>query len=93
MDLELSLKFNEDIRFDAGEAGIEISGEGYGLFATLNASMWFDAEILDLCIASEELRPEDGELDVFDAGEGSDCGELENDIKRRIKESGQLLKD
>lgn len=92
MDLELSLKFNEDIRFDAGETGIEISGEGYGLFAALNASLWFDAETLDRCIASEELMPEDGEL-VVDDGEGSDCGELENDIKRRIKESGQLLRE
>lgn len=92
LDLELRLKFNEDVRFDVGDAGIEVSGDGAGLLAAMDPYRWFDGETLDNCLADEDLVPENGAVLVDDA-EGSECSDIENDIKRKIKESGQLMQD
>ena len=89
VDLELRLKFNEDIRFESDE-GVEISGQGGTLLANLDPSSWFDANVLNDCISEGDLVEEDGVIFIDDEDQSNDCSDIENSIKDNIKKSGQL---
>jgi hypothetical protein len=91
IELDLKLKFNEDIRFESDE-GVEVSAGG-SLFAMLDPSQWFDADILNDCIEDGDLIVEDGVIFLDDEYQSNDCSDIENSIKDSIKKSGQLDRD
>lgn len=86
--LELSLKFNEDVRIEE-PGGVELS-DSEDLVVLLDAAGWFEGIRIGRCLDDDDLVVEDGVLVIDDdAGSGS-CSSVEGDIKDNIKESGQL---
>ncbi len=87
---QLRLKFNEDARFET-EDGIDVDETGtQAMLLELDASSWFASVNLSDCVEDGDLAIDDGVLMIDD--EDGSCSDIENDLKRAIKESGQFDK-
>lgn len=88
--LKLSLKFNEDVRFER-PAGVSVSGEGAKLLAALDIAKWFSGLDISDCLDRDDLSIVDGTLLIDDnTSGGGNCSMIENAIKESIKRSSQL---
>ena len=84
----MTLKFNEDIRFDAAD-GLTISGaEAIELLTTLTPAQWFKTLPLSACAADGDID-QDGDVWLLDDGDNQ-CSGLETHIKQVLKTAGQL---
>ena len=88
--LKLSLKINEDVRFEDPD-GIVVAEEGEKLLANLDVAAWFTGVDIAACIDDADLDISGGEVIIDDDNSGTgSCSGIENTIKENIKRSGQL---
>jgi hypothetical protein len=85
VELVLSLKFSEDVRFEA-PGGVPA---GPGVALELDASRWLAGVRLGDCLDDGDLVVENGVL-LVDEDSDSSCSDVENTIRTNIKRSGQV---
>lgn len=93
-ELQLRLKFNEDVRFES-KTGIEVAETAANdIVLSLDENAWFKGINLAACLDEGNLTLEaDGSL-VIDEESGEDeCGDIENVIKDNIEASGSSFED
>lgn len=84
----LRLKFNEDARFER-PGGFELTEDAAEeVLLWLDVASWFKSLPLTECIDEGRFDEEGGKLLFEDSGGG--CSDIENTLKKAIKESGQL---
>jgi len=89
LELELSLRFNEDVRFEHDD-GVAPPDDG-SLLALLDVALWLDDLPIGDCLDDSELDVSGGRLVVDDdTSGGGDCSDIENTVKDNIKDSGAL---
>lgn len=86
--LDLSLKFNEDIRIERS-GGVQIEPD-QDLLATFLAGTWLDGIDVTACVDDDELTIADGTVTIDDDSTSGSCSDVENVIKNNMKNSGQL---
>jgi hypothetical protein len=86
VELRLSLKFNEDVRFEAPR-GVPAGPE---LRLELEVDRWLSGIRLADCLDGGDLVVEDGVLLVDDDSARGECSDLEGDIKDNVKNSARL---
>ncbi len=84
---ELSLKFNEDARFEHEDEGLQVEAGGVrDMVLSLDVAEWFESVDLAKCAEDGDLEVRDGVLIIDESG---DCSDVENDLKDAIKNSAQ----
>ena len=88
--LGMSLRFNEDIRIEQLD-GVEVSADE-DLIAAFVVSDWLAGIDLVKFIDDAELSVDQGSVLIDDDG-GASCSDIENTIKKNMKESAQIDKE
>lgn len=84
----LRLKFNEDARFER-PGGFELTEDApEEVLLWLDVAGWFQTLPLTECVAEGRFDEQGGTLLFEDSGGG--CSDIENTLKKAIKESGQI---
>jgi hypothetical protein len=90
MTMNLSLKFNEDIRIEH-PAGIDVSEDAAALLTSFDVSTWLAGLDVGRCLERGELNQQGTTVTIDDDNSGTGgCSTIENTIKLNIKTSAQL---
>ena len=88
MTLDLDLDFNEDIRIESS-AGIVVDGDS-DLIAEFVVSNWLEGIEVGQCIDDDDVSISGTTVTINDSSTSGSCSDIENTIKRNMKNSGQL---
>jgi hypothetical protein len=87
--LDLRLRFNEDARFES-RSGVELGENGaHEALLWFDVSAWFETVPISECLEDGDLSIARGTL-LIDDEASSGCSDIENELKRAIKNSGDL---
>ena len=87
VSVEIALKFNEDIRFEAVDG---VRSTGGPLLVAFDSSKWFDGLDLNACVERGDIEVKDGVVTISDDSAMGNCSSFEGSLKENLKRSGQL---
>lgn len=85
--VDIALKFNEDIRFEA-QGGVRTTGGP--LMVSFDTTGWFEGLDVNACVDSGDIDVKDGVITISDDSDLGSCSSFEGTLKENLKRSGQL---